>query len=135
MLSAFIVLFFVINVLLTTALAVVGSWLALIALAGALSSGYVIFKDSMNLVQGVGRLYWIIRDNGSKGIPFVAPGFMIEVNHPWRVGNGIQFRLHRWTFQMGWCRPNPDKEETEGMLDAVGGRYMEEAPEEIGVWR
>lgn len=130
-----IVLFFLINVVLVPVMTVIGSWYAFPALAGALLSGRLIFKDSMNLVQNVGPVYWIIRDNGSLIDPIVCRGFMRQVTAPWLIGQGIQFRLRRHTFQIGMCFPQPADDETEGVLNAVGGRYMEESPEEIGVWR
>lgn len=131
-----IVLLFLLNLVLLPIIALLGLWAtALASLLALLATGYLIFKDSMNLVQRVGRVYWIVRDNGTPDTPWVASGFMRMTSAPWLVGSGVQFRFRRHTLQIGLCSPQPVADETEGVLNAVGGRYMDDAPEEIGVWR
>lgn len=96
---------------------------------------WFLFKDSLNLVQALGRVYWITRDYVPKGTPIIAKGFMRELGHPWRVGSGIQIRIARnRTFQVGWCAKTSPSSEEEGVLSAVGGRYMDVTAEEIGEW-
>lgn len=107
------------------------------ALVVALLVGtWLLFKDSTNLVQGFWRIYWITRDFTPPQTPFISKAFMRELAPPWRVGNGIQVRLPKnYVFQVGIClRTSPPSEEV-GVLQAVGGRYMDEVtPEDIGEW-
>jgi hypothetical protein len=60
---------------------------------------------------------------------------MRELGEPWRVGSGIQIRFakHR-TFQVGLCSVTAPTDEETGILNAVGGRYMDTTAEEIGEW-
>lgn len=106
------------------------------ALVVALGVGaWFLFKDSMNLVQSVGRLYWITRDYTPKNTPIVAKAFMRELGEPWRIGSGIQIRFSKnRTFQLGWCTKTAPTSEEDGVLNAVGGRYMDITAEEIGEW-
>jgi hypothetical protein len=134
MLSVLIVLGFLLSVVLVPVLVVLGTPLSILAICAAVGLGYVIFKDSMNLVQSVCGVYWIIRDNGTPATPRVSKGFMRQYTAPWLFGSGMQFRMHRWTVQVGTCRPSPAGDEAEGILKAVDGHYMEESPKEIGVW-
>jgi hypothetical protein len=105
-------------------------------LSVALSVGaWFLFRDSINLVQSVGPLYWITRDFAPKGTRLVSSGFMRELGAPWRVGKGIQLRISKnRTFQIGICAKTLPKDEDSGILNAVGGRIMEVTPEEIGDW-
>lgn len=100
----------------------------------ATSFAIPVFKDTMNVLQAVGPLYWITRDNGTKGIPFISPGFMREIDEPWRTGKGIQVRLFKYVFQLGLCRKNPNKNEEEGLLFAMKGRDMKLKAKEISSW-
>jgi hypothetical protein len=109
---------------------IIGS-LILFLLVGA----FFLFKDSLNLVQSVGRVYWITRDYVPKGTPIIAKGFMRELGEPWRVGSGLQIRFAKnRTFQVGICAPTAPTDEENGILNAVGGRYMDATAEEIGEW-
>lgn len=96
---------------------------------------YVIFRDTLNLVQNVGRVYWIVRDTAPKGTPRIAKGFMRQVTPPWLVGTGIQFRAFGRTLQVGICTPQTVGSEQEGILLSVQGRLMDEEPEKIGSWK
>lgn len=103
----------------------------------ALSMGaWMIFKDSLNLVQGFGPVYWITRDVVPTNTRLVSTGFMHELCAPWRVGKGVQIRLgHTRTFQIGFCKRTRPVDEESGVLQAVGGRMMDEVtPEDIGEW-
>lgn len=98
------------------------------------SSGIPLFKDTMNVLQAVGPVYWITRDNGTSDTPFISPGFMRETGEPWRTGNGLQVRLGKFVFQLGVCQKHPNKEEEEGLLFAMKGRDMKLKTEEIASW-
>lgn len=133
--AVLIVFIFLLNLIIAPILAVMGEWFAAgTSLVAVLASGVLIFKDSMNLLQRVGKFYWIVRDNGKAGTPLVSRGFMRQYVAPWLYGHGVQFRFRRWTLQVGTCRPSASASELEGILKAVGGRMMEEEPEDIGVW-
>lgn len=95
---------------------------------------YLLFKDTLNKLQAVGPVYWITRDIVPKKTPIVTIGFMHEIDFPWRKGKGIQIRIPRRTFQLGVCHKGTDLDETTGTLSAVGGRFMDTPPTEIGEW-
>lgn len=97
-------------------------------------SGFWVFRDTLNCVQVVGPVYWITRDNVPKNTPIIGLGFMRETQAPWRVGNGIQISVLSRSFQIGICRKRHYKNEVEGELAVLGGRFMEASPEEIGTW-
>lgn len=94
--------------------------------------GWAIFSNSTNLVQNVGRVYWIIRDTGKPSDPIIARAYMRQISPPWLIGRGIQVRLTKWTFQIGICDYSGDFEEDEGLLRALDGRSLSLDPEEIG---
>lgn len=96
---------------------------------------YGIFRNTLNVVQYVGRLYWIIRDTAEAGTPRLARGFMRQVTSPWLIGSGVQVRVRRWVVQVGVCRKQSATDYTEGLLMALDGRLMDEEPKEIGAWR
>lgn len=108
--------------------------LFLICAAFAAGLGYWIFKDSMNVVQHVNRVYWIIRDNGTPGQPHIDFGFMHMTGPPWLRGRGPQVRVGKYTAQVGWCGPYEEMSEEEGLLIAMQGRKMEETPQELRSW-
>lgn len=134
MASSFIVVIFLLSLGLVPAFAVDGSWFIIPALASVAVSGHLIFSNSMNLVQYVGRFYWIIRDNVTPSTPRIAKAFMRQYTYPYLFGTGTQVRFRRWTVQFGLCRRNPFGDEIEGLVNAIGGRYMEDSPKDIGFW-
>lgn len=102
--------------------------------ASLIISGRAVFKDTLNVLQGIGPVYWITRDYVPDHTPIVCMGFMREIDSPWRTGKGPQFRVLNRTFQVGLCRKHHYQNPTEGELAVVGGRFMETPPEEIGEW-
>lgn len=108
-------------------------WPSLLLFPSILSLGYLVFKDTMNKVQAVGRVYWIIRDNATPGTPAVSRGFMHEIDPPWRHGKGLQIRVLRWNIQVGVCKSH-DYDEESGILAAVQGRFLDVTPIDIGKW-
>jgi hypothetical protein len=99
-----------------------------------LVASWFLFKDSMNLVQSVGSLYWITRNYVRKGTPIMSLGFMHELDKPWRTGKGVQIRFRKHSFQIGFCKKTTPKNEEEGILNAVGGRMLDTTAHEIGNW-
>ena len=88
----------------------------------------------MNRVHGVGRLYWIIRDFVDLRTPLMCMGFMKETDYPWRHGKGVQIRTSKYTLQIGLCKRLEVITETDGILQAIGGRDMDTPAREIGMW-
>lgn len=105
------------------------------ALAGLCVFGKFLFKDTMNILQGVGPVYWITRDNIVCKTPIITTGIMRELNEPWRIGKGIQFTHRTYSFQIGLCKKNKHKTTEEGILAAMGARYMDTNPKELGNWK
>jgi hypothetical protein len=88
----------------------------------------------MNKVHGAGRLYWIIRDFVDLRTPLMCMGFMKETDYPWRHGKGVQIRTSKYTLQIGLCKRLKVVTETDGILQAIGGRDMDTPAREIGMW-
>lgn len=99
----------------------------LVVLSVLLVGGYLLFRDTMNRLQYIGKLYWITRDNGVQGTRHIAfDAFMRGTSPPWKVGRGVQFRWGKYTFQVGICRNGPPAEtELEGLLNMLGGRMLD----------
>lgn len=95
-----------------------------------ITSYYYTFKDTMNVLQVVGPVYWITKNNVPK-TPFVSKGFMHETSEPWRRGTGVQFRVRKHSFQIGLCKKQ-NLDETTGALSALQGRFLETSPQDIG---
>lgn len=91
-----------------------------------------VFGYSMNRIQYVERLriYWIFRNNAGRGTPFFAPlAFMHQDTEPFWYGTGAQFRLLKWTLQVGTLEGKHDS-----LLEALGGEELEATPSEIRKW-
>ena len=96
-------------------------------------TGAYVFKDTLNLVQGIGFVYWITRDT-HKGFS-LSIAFMRETDAPWRTGNGLQIGIGKYSFQIGFCKRNKTTDESEGLTRAVKGRKLHYRPKEIREWR
>jgi len=88
----------------------------------------------MNKVHGFGRIYWIIRDFVDLRTPLMCTGFMKETDYPWRHGKGVQIRTSKYTLQIGLCKRREVLTETDGILQAIGGRDLDTPAREIGMW-
>lgn len=93
---------------------------------------YMLFRGTMNVLQYVGRVYWVTRDNGVDGTKHIAfDAFARGTSPPYKVGRGVQFRWGRHTFQVGLCRDGVQTDdELDGLLNVLGGRtlgYYDEA--------
>lgn len=106
-----------------------------VGLAGLSVFGYLLFNNTMNILQGVGPVYWITRNNSLGATPFISMGIMREVGPPWRVGKGLQITVKPYAFQLGVCRKESYNSVEEGELGALGARYMDETPKELGTWK
>lgn len=100
---------------------------------GAVVSGllYLLFRDTMNKIQYVEhlRIYWITKDNGKKGTPFLTKSFMRHTSEPYWWGDGLQVRFFKWTFQFGIL-----KGKNEDLLSALDGEDLDISPQEIREW-
>jgi hypothetical protein len=92
---------------------------------------YTIFKGTLDLVQGIGPIYWISRKDAR--IFSIGIGTMHELSAPWRKGKGIYIAAFRRSFQVGICR-RQQLDEVSGTLSAVQGRYLDLSAHEIGNW-
>ena len=95
--------------------------------------GHYVFRGTLNLVQGVGFVYWIVRDT-HKGFS-LSIGFMRETDYPWRTGRGLQIGVGKYVFQFGICKRNKAHNEIMGLTMAVKGRELHHKPTEIREWR
>lgn len=108
---------------------------AALSLIGVVGFGWVIFGDSMNTVQTLGKVYWIVRNNAKKGDRILSTGFMRTIDHPWLIGNGVQVRFFKYSLQVGAFYVLHFDSDEEGVLNAMTGRYMQEGPKDIGNWK
>jgi hypothetical protein len=88
----------------------------------------------INRVVTVGFFYYILRDNGSLLDPVVCKAFMNQLCEPWRKGKGVQFRFKTYTFQVGVSKKYPGQPDDQGVMSAVGGRYLDTDTQEIREW-
>lgn len=95
--------------------------------------GYLIFRNAVDLFQGVGPLFWIRRHDvvGAKRLAIVRAH---EDDEPWRSGIGISIQLGRHGLVVGLCRRTHPSSPEEGLLRALEGRELDETPEEVGMW-
>lgn len=89
----------------------------------------------MNILQGIGPVYWITRDNATAKVRPISIGIMREIGPPWRVGKGVQFTIRPYAFQLGLCRKTEYASLEEGELGVLGARYMDTPPKELGMWQ
>jgi hypothetical protein len=95
---------------------------------------WYLHKKCLNRVVGLGTFYVIRRDNGKKTHPRISIGFMKEISHPWRRGKGVQVRYKTHVLQVGVCKKHDHASEEEGVLTAIGGRFLEASAKEIREW-
>lgn len=107
-------------------------WMLLGYVLVSFACGIYVFKGTLNLVQGIGFVYWVTRDT-HKGFS-LALAFMRETDHPWRTGRGLQIGIKKYSFQIGFCRRHTTHTEAEGLMRAVKGRRLYYRPKEIREW-
>lgn len=105
--------------------------LALVVVGLLAVGAYLLFRDTMNKIQYLQciRLYWITRDVGEDWMPFVSRGEMRQTAEPWWRGKGIQFRVGKYTFQVGVLTSRGSD-----LLDQLGGRDLDMGADEIRDW-
>lgn len=87
-----------------------------------------------NSLYVIGNLYVIKRDNAILGTKVVSKAFMRSISAPWYRGTGIQFRHQNKSIQIGICKRDKHHTEEDGVLDAIGGRFLDESVHNIGNW-
>lgn len=88
----------------------------------------------MNNLYVLYKLYWITKNTGKKGDPLIAKGFMRQTSAPWLIGQGLQVRIGKYSFQVGLCGEPQKLGDQDGLLYAMQGRLMDSGPDEIGEW-
>lgn len=91
----------------------------------------------INTLWVFGPFYWILRDTEySNKLRFpIRLGFMRQTTPPWRIGYGVQVKVHKYFYQFGVCRKPKNVDDTNGLLYAVKGRILETPIKEIGEWQ
>jgi len=123
----------VIGLLLLPVLPVLQGWWLVGGLVGAIISWWLVLRDTLDLVQGVGPVYWLTRQTTVKKIG-IQSSFMRETDYPWRTGRGIQAVVPYRTFQVGVCKPSEHYTKEEGLLHSLVGRRLPSKPKEIREW-
>lgn len=109
-----------------------GWWLLGTGVAGMLC-WWLVLRNTLDLVQGVGPVYWLTRQTDVKKIG-IQSSFMRETDYPWRNGRGIQAVVPYRTFQVGVCKPSEHYTKEEGLLHSLVGRRLPSKPKEIREW-
>ena len=99
-----------------------------------LSIAFIVVRLEYNVIYVFSVFFIIKRDNAKSSDPFICRSFMHGLQKPWYRGKGIQIRLKSKNLQIGVCRPSKHPTEEAGVLDAIGGRYLDESVEKIGNW-
>jgi len=123
---------FVASLMLSIVSIVTVPFLAVLFIPMSALSGIYVFNGTLNLVQGIGFVYWVTRDT-HRGFS-LSIAFMRETDYPWRTGRGVQIGFGKYSFQLGICRKNKTETETEGLMRAVKGRRLHYRPKEIREW-
>lgn len=124
---------FVVSVLLSVYMLLTNPFYALFFVPFSVMCGVHVFSGTLNLVQGIGFVYWVTRDT-HKGFS-LSIGFMRETDYPWRTGKGIQIGVGKYSFQIGFCRRHNPNNEIMGLTNALKGRELHYQPKEIREWR
>ena len=123
----------VLGLLLIPTLPILRGWYFLYALLVFLVSWWLVLRDTLNLVQGIGKVYWLTRS--TEVFTFrVQLSFMRETDYPWRSGKGLQLVFPYRTFQIGICKPSKHYTVDEGLLHSLVARKLPSKPEDIREW-
>jgi hypothetical protein len=123
----------VLGVLLLPTFLFLRGWWLLGVTGAAIISWWLVLRNTLDLVQGVGSVYWLTRQTTVKRLA-IQTSFMRETDYPWRTGRGIQAVVPYRTFQVGVCKPSEHYTKEEGLLHSLVGRSLTSKPEEIRTW-
>lgn len=93
--------------------------------------GFAFWAPLGNLMI-FGRLYWVTKTD--KRWLRIGVGTMHTTSAPWRSGKGIYFVFLKRVFQIGLCKEMAYIGESQALLSAMKGRYLDMTPSEIGDW-
>lgn len=96
---------------------------------------YFLFNDTLNRIQYIERLrvYWITRDTGTEGTPFISRAWMRQTAEPYWRGHGIQFRVGQYTFQVG--KLDDKAESLSAQISNAPSVFDSLTPKDIRQWR
>jgi hypothetical protein len=104
---------------------------ALAALVFWLFWAYLVHRHTMNVLQYVGPVYWVLRNSATgRGVRW---GFARQTDPPYYRGKGIEARWQPFSLQIGLGRKHPTSGE-DGLLESIDGRHLDASPETIGTW-
>lgn len=116
----------------------IGLWLSTVALAVSFYAlipisifAYFTFRNTLNILQVVGPIYWISRDYDKVQKFRIGSGFMHTISDPWFKGKGVQISLWKRSFQVGICQEQKYHNDLEGSLAAIQGRFLDLTPRQI----
>ena len=123
----------ILGVLLMPILPFLRGYTLLSALFVFLLSWFLVLRDTLNLVQGVGKVYWLTRSTDVFALKLQL-SFMRETDYPWRSGKGVQLVFPYRTFQIGICKQSKNYTVDEGLLHSLVARKLPSKPEDIREW-
>ena len=104
-----------------------------VGMVGVVVSWWSVLRDTLDMVQGIGPVYWLTRQTDVKRLG-LQRSFMHETDYPWRSGRGIQCIVPYRTFQIGVCKASKYYTQDDGLLHSLVGRKLPQKPKEIGAW-
>lgn len=112
-------------------LSIIGLWLSFYALIPIALFAYFSFRNTLNVLQIIGRVYWITKSFEIKQRFRVSKGFMHTTSYPWYKGNGIHMVFWKRSFQIGICQKQTYANDVEGTLASLQGRFLDLTPRQI----
>ena len=121
------------GLLLLPVLPLLRDWWLWVGMVGVVVSWWLVLRDTLDMVQGIGPVYWLTRQTDVKRLG-LQRSFMHETDYPWRSGRGIQCIVPYRTFQIGVCKASMYYTQEDGLLHSLVGRKLPQKPKEIGAW-
>jgi hypothetical protein len=108
--------------LLVVSMIVGPAWVAGSAAIVAYRKAHAVFRDSRNMVQGVGPIYWFYGDNTWSKSPIAVRYVQLrETMYPYRRGRGVGVLVRNTEVQIGFCRRDPNGSD----LQVLDGRDLD----------
>ena len=123
----------VVGLLITPTLFFLQGWTLLGGLGILLLCLWLVFRDTLDLVQGLGRVYWLTRQTTAR-LFRMRLAYMRETDYPWRTGKGLQLVVPYRTFQIGICTPSEHYTVEDGLLHSLAARTLPTKPKDIREW-
>lgn len=108
-----------------------GLWLIVGGLVLAYLFYHFFIYDVMNKIQYFQflRVYWITKDNAPAFLPFCSWAFMRQTSEPYWYGKGVQFKLGKYSFQIGILQGK-----NEDFMEALMAEDLDVTVPEIRGW-